>query len=277
MARPYFTTLTLSKDGSVWEINYPEFHSKQHEIEMQVKQISSKMATFNSYKRYHFLLDFEGNIWKYKIKEEGTPQIKQLNIPCAVIKIATCINCGIFLDNDSNLWAFGNNNGQFGFEDPNERFKEPKKLDFISDIVDVECTNQYSYFINNNNDVFLARKYNIEKVKISNISKIACSSSHALFLKKSGKIYGAGHTRFGKIGHTSRFGRFLAPTRIDFNCPVKIFFVPKIIDIACRNYGSICLSEDGDVIFFGYKPVMFSNPTFPYTFFWGNKNINSMW
>ena len=22
---------------------------------------------------------------------------------------------------------------------------------------------------------------------------------------------------------------------------------------------------------------MFSNPTFPYAFFWGNKNINSMW
>lgn len=271
-------TLTTSKEGAVWEIKYGgSFSAKQHEIEKPMKQISPLLLS-RQYERFYFLLDFEGNVWHY---EYHLQHIKQINIPCVIIKIISNRFEAIFLDFETNLWIFGGENtGKFVtkkiFDD--EVNYEPKKIEGITNIIDIECSDEFAYFIDTSNDVYLARENNIEKVQISDVIKIACWKTHALFLKSSGKIYGAGNTKFGKIGHTSKISRAFAPLDIDFNAPVKIYNVSKIIDIACRNAGSVCLSRTGDVIFLGYKPAMFfSTFIFPYEHVWGNKSISSMW
>lgn len=276
----YFKTYSLAQDGSVWKIwgSWTKFASKLlNNFEFQTKQIVPTSYEYWCDLTSCMLLDFEGNVWKQNMKDlNSLPE--QIFLPVAVTKIEFVAYeyRGFFLDAESNVWAIGDNS-QFESEPKSqEELKQPYKIESLNNIIDIACGFRFSYFITIEGDVFLAKNNRITKVSISNVKKIAVQG-HSLFLTNSGAVYGAGDTRDGKIGHVSRFGRFFAPDFIDLDKPVKILYLPKIMDIGCRVPGSFCLTEEGTVLMLGYKPRIPIPVYRPYVVSWGDNNIQSMY
>ena len=134
----------------------------------------------------------------------------------------------LFLTNKSKLYACGNNgSGQFG----NGRF--------------------HGYQYNSNDgpipiilDDQLKTIWNKE-----NIIKIEMGFTHTLVLSKSGSVWVTGDNQRGQIGLNTNIRYKTKFERIEFN------FEHKVIDIACGQMHSLCVTDKHNLIVFGRNDV----------------------
>ena len=80
---------------------------------------------------------------------------------------------------------------------------------------------------------------------LTDIKSISCGIAHACFLDIDNSVFTIGNNRYGQlgVGRQSRIQSISTPQKLE---------LPRIKQISCGGFFTICLSENGDIFSFGY-------------------------
>ena len=266
-------TLALNSNG---EIHYTgsneELFGKSEERVLMPTIIRSLKNIINISCGYKHMMCLDGNGKVFSIGSnlygqlgcgrnslQGTKEPQMVELPPC-----TQVSCGynftICLDENGNLYSFGDNNyGQLGLGH-NENSDFPQKIECLKDIEFVECG--YEYAICKSKDKYIYG-FGINRfgtlgigtslfstnspVKCENwpndVVDIKCGASHTLILTSTMDVYSCGNNDCGQLGRDTADNTNLIPHKIDYGA--------EIVRIECGYHHSMCIDVCGDLILCG--------------------------
>eukprot|EP01091_Cochliopodium_minus_P002752 TRINITY_DN12606_c0_g1_i1.p1 TRINITY_DN12606_c0_g1~~TRINITY_DN12606_c0_g1_i1.p1 ORF type:complete len:321 (-),score=46.53 TRINITY_DN12606_c0_g1_i1:28-990(-) len=152
----------------------------------------------------------------------------------------------LFLEQNGDLYCFGNNNNkQIG---PNiTTYQKPYlPITFLApDILEVCTTNTFTIIQKTNREIFWFGFWNnmkkenkgvFEKIQLEDVVSFSCGEQHCLFLKDNGEVWVMGCNKFLQCGY-SRDTKYLAT-------PQLLMTDKNIFDICCGYKNSFVLRYD---------------------------------
>lgn len=135
-----------------------------------------------------------------------------------IVQVACGNSFSLFLDNESQVLACGNNNnGQLGINESNNNKPAP---------VYVKLT---------------------ATTNISNICQITAGASHSIFLLNDGKVLACGDNQYGQLGNNDNtFAKKLLPVSVVKDANNNA--LDNIIQVASKNVHSLFLESSGQVL-----------------------------
>ena len=180
-------------------------------------------------------------------------------------KIFSGYDYNFVIDNENNVYSWGDNSsGQCGLGDK-ILIKSPKQLffpeltedDYIDNII---CGNSFTYFISNNNKIFLCgfniilKKYSYNPTLLdlgfdSNIIQIKSGEDFILFLTDKGNVYSMGFGSEGQLGIKNISNLSEYEHKKYCSKPTKILNSIKLI--SCGYKHSFAISYNGEILGWG--------------------------
>ena len=185
----------------------------------------------------------------------------------SVKKVAMGQNHSLFLKQDGSVWAAGSNaSGQLG--DGGASRTTPTRIDALasSNIIDIEAGGASSFFITDNGQVYACGNNNRGQLGIdsyfnastptlvsglTNISSVATSTTHTLFLRSDGTVWGSGSRSLRALGQSTVTGEIYVPAQITRDIDGNPF--DNVAAIAVSFSHSIFLKNDNTVWVCGYS------------------------
>ena len=201
--------------------------------------------------------------------------LKQIILPNPILNLPKIkeISCGfnftVCIDNEGELWSFGQNNyGQLGTGDTTN-YNNPQKIADIPPVRSVSCggyhvliitndSNLWSCGINDAGQLCLGNTENQSKyhqTSFEYISKISAGGFHSLFQNSQGEIFGCGRNNHGQIG-LGHFDRQIDVTRIPIvsfdtaqfcsGCYHSLFLdsIGNVFSVGQNQYGNLGLGHN---------------------------------
>ena len=185
----------------------PEYSAWEFKDKSTKKLMDDILGVANSTLDQNLLLDSKGVVWKHS---KSSPLVRIRNLPKIKAVFGTELGSMVFLDTAGFVWCWGANI-HFNLGIPNN--SSPKKP--------------------------------IKNKFLSNISSVAISKHHSLFLTEEGRVWGCGYNCEGQLGlGEKRSGIQREPALIE-NLPV--------IDKIAAGYHSMFLDLEGNVWVCGWN------------------------
>eukprot|EP01043_Picozoa_sp_COSAG02_P014036 COSAG02_NODE_572_length_20163_cov_9.875461_5_plen_1192_part_00 len=122
----------------------------------------------------------------------------------------------------------------------NGDYDEPQQVSQAVDVVQM-CAGQYvTVFLDRD---MIATAMGHLQMSISNVVQVACGSSHSLFLKADGTVWGAGSNWVGELG--------VEPFRNHFEATEITPLGDSVVQISATGANSVVVKEDGSAWGFG--------------------------
>ena len=171
------------------------------------------------------------------------------------------VACGAYhsfaIDNNGNVWAWGNNYyGQLGDGTRIQR-TSPVRISALKNIKDIAAGDVFSMALDDNGDVWLWGDNTFGQLAesdaadsllpkklamLSRVIAISAGDHHALAVTNDGSVWAWGRNHRGQLGDG---------TTITRATPEKVPGIPKAIGVAAGELHSLVLTEDGKVFSFG--------------------------
>ena len=165
-----------------------------------------------------------------------------------ITKISVGSSHLIFLDDNGKVWVAGNNiKGQCGAGTFSKKIEKPKRIGSLTDIIDIECGDEYTICINNKyalfgfgcnefgqigdghmsvgTNIYFPTKMSTFATSEVNIIKVKCGKRHTMAIDELGKLYAFGYNKHGQLG----IGAYIEDRKMTVHTPVCLQMYNKLI------------------------------------------------